>query len=449
MPGRAEKATVPSMTPPDTPLAALPAAVPPPLRAAGPASPARGRGGRRLRNWMLLLSLLLHVALLCALLFVHRRLREAAVAPSFEVLFQPPGTSLGKPEESKPSELPAPALPPAPAPTPPAQVVPPPPTPTPPTPMPPLAAPPPPAAMPRALAPTLPQAAPPLPAPPSALPPSLPLPAAPPPPAPPLPRTAAPPLPLMLPTPAAPVAASPPPPAPPALARPPPAALPPSAAAPASSENLPPAVPLPAPPAPPKPAPAETPQVRLSLAPPEFAPPLVQTPAPQPARPPTPRRRPAFPLPINTSLGAGAAPSPSRQAQRGTGAIDLALGRATRDSVGAPPRDTNAESGDIVVHGAQVGKDWEELLHEWWLQHGFYPEEAARRGEDGRVSIHVRVDRYGHVQLVELENSSGSQWLDLGAQATFRDATLPPFPPSTPEPVADLDITIRYILVPR
>ena len=152
---------------------------------------------------------------------------------------------------------------------------------------------------------------------------------------------------------------------------------------------------------------------------------------------------------MDTALGTGAVPSQSRQAMRGTGAFNLALGRAARKSSGAPPRDTNAETGDIVVRGAQVGKDWQELLHEWWLQHGYYPEEAQRRGEDGIVAIHVRVDRNGHVQLVELESSSGSQWLDLGAQATFRGAALPPFPPSTPEPVADLDITIHYMLIRR
>jgi protein TonB len=154
-------------------------------------------------------------------------------------------------------------------------------------------------------------------------------------------------------------------------------------------------------------------------------------------------------MPMDTALGTGDLPSTARHAFRGTSAVDLSLGRRARESVGAPPRDTNAESGDIVVRGAHVGKDWEELLHEWWLQHGYYPDEAARRGEDGTVAIHVRVDRYGHVQLVELERTSGSQWLDMGAQATFRGALLPPFPPSTPEPVADLDITIRYILIRR
>ncbi len=101
----------------------------------------------------------------------------------------------------------------------------------------------------------------------------------------------------------------------------------------------------------------------------------------------------------------------------------------------------------IHVRGAHVGKDWIEMLHEWWLQHSYYPQEAARLGEDGTVQIHVRVDRYGRVQEVGLESTSGSTWLDAGAQAVFRNAMLPPFPVSTPEPMADLDLTIDFVLV--
>jgi protein TonB len=152
---------------------------------------------------------------------------------------------------------------------------------------------------------------------------------------------------------------------------------------------------------------------------------------------------------MNTSLSADPLPSAARRAMRGTGAIDLSLGRATLESNGAPPRDANANTGDIVVHGAHVGKDWIELLHEWWLQHGYYPDEARRRGEDGAVRLHVRVARDGRVEIVELESTSGSQWLDMGAQATFRGATLPPFPPNTPEATADLDLTIHYVLLRR
>ena len=68
------------------------------------------------------------------------------------------------------------------------------------------------------------------------------------------------------------------------------------------------------------------------------------------------------------------------------------------------------------------------------------------------VTLHPR-DRLTatsfRLKSVELTGRSGSQWLDLGAQAVFRGATVPPFPPSTPENQANLDLTIRYYLYRR
>lgn len=63
------------------------------------------------------------------------------------------------------------------------------------------------------------------------------------------------------------------------------------------------------------------------------------------------------------------------------------------------------------------------------------------------MTIHVHVDRYGHVSEVNIMSRSGSQWLDAAALAVFRNAVLPPFLPGTPEPAADLDIDIDYILL--
>ncbi len=420
--------------------------------------------GRRIALPMLLLSVLLHLLLMATLWLAHRPPPEGAVAPpSFEMLTQPE-VPIGKPNAATPSEIPAPAEPPAPAappvPTPPSATppVPAPPVPTPPTTLPPSAAPPtamPPTAMP-------PSATPPSVTPPSATPPSAtPLTATPPsatpptasPPAAAVPTTTVPPGPSAPPRPRPAQTSALPPSATGEIATPPPLATPhlPLASPPAATMILPPAVPVPPPPAPPAAKP-ELPQVRLSLMPempmpPEDEPSLLRP--PPPPAPPSPRRRPVFPMPMDTSLGPSTMPSQSRAASRGTGAIDLRLGRAAQVSNGEPPRDSAAAVGSIVVHGAQVGKDWIELLHEWWLRHGYYPQEAARRGEDGLVAIHVKVDRYGIVHGVELLSSSGSQWLDLGAQGTFRGAHLPPFPPSTPEPDADLDITIQYVLTGR
>jgi TonB family protein len=419
------------MTPPDTPLLAY-APTPQPLRAGWRRPRRRGPERRRVRR-MVLISALLHLLALLALVLAHRRLQEAAIAPpSFDLLFEP-AAPIGKEQAEKPSQLPAPAIP-APPPPPQAQPAPrpaPPPLPEvqpPPVPAPPQAQPlrPPEVQPPRPIAPPQPVQ------PPAATLPPLPLPPTQAPPQPPEPSAE-----LVVPRPVAPPRPSPPQPvAPRATERPLPKAAP-----------LPAPVPAPKAPAPPAPRPAEEPSVRLSLAPPRLPPP--QLTLPEAPAPPAPRPAPAFPRPMDISLGRDAAAAVQKYRQRGSGAIDLTLGRAVLNAPGAPPRDTDAVSGDIRVRGAHVGKDWIELLHEWWEQHGYYPQEAARLGQDGTVALHVRVDRYGRVLLVEMESSSGSTWIDAGAQATFRGANLPPFPPSTPEPVADLDLTISYILIRR
>jgi periplasmic protein TonB len=206
-----------------------------------------------------------------------------------------------------------------------------------------------------------------------------------------------------------------------------------------------PAAPVPAPPADIGPA-----AVRLSLPqPPQpLTPPPV--PVPQPGPEPAPQiaarpAGPAFPTPQDYAFNTDG----SQRGQRGTGATMLVPGRAILDSPGAPPRPSSDQSSTFRIRGAQLGKDWETLLHEWWDKHAYYPAEAARVGQDGEVKIHVKLDRSGRVQLVELQTRSGSIWLDAGAQAVFRNAALPPFPPSTPENNADLDITIDYILIRR
>lgn len=133
-------------------------------------------------------------------------------------------------------------------------------------------------------------------------------------------------------------------------------------------------------------------------------------------------------------------------ARRG-GSVDLTLGPAARNSRGEAPRGTHDREFSMKVVGAQVGDDWMEALHRWWLQHRYYPEQARANGEDGTVVLHLVVDRFGKVQAVEVQSRSGSQWIDMGALATFRGAQLPPFPQATPEDKGDVYLTINYILV--
>lgn len=96
-----------------------------------------------------------------------------------------------------------------------------------------------------------------------------------------------------------------------------------------------------------------------------------------------------------------------------------------------------------------VDPSWLDALHDWWERHAYYPPEAVANGEDGTVGIKIVVDRYGHVRSVERESRSGSQWLDMAATGTFRDATLPPLPPDTPDQTITVNLTITYVLTRR
>ena len=221
---------------------------------------------------------------------------------------------------------------------------------------------------------------------------------------------------------------------------------PPSAAGAARAE------PLPVPPPPPvltSPAPTPVPLPAPSAAAPILRPPLPRPPALHPRSEPGRAAQPAessLSAPMQFSFGGATVDALGRRPTGRRNAIDPTIGPDIATQVGSPPTDLHRPDASIKVTGAQVGSDWAAMLHAWWNQHGYYPPQAAQNGEDGTVRIHVLVDRYGHVLGVDLIGKSGSQWLDLAAQAVFRGATLPPFPPATPEPRADLELTIRYLL---
>ena len=75
--------------------------------------------------------------------------------------------------------------------------------------------------------------------------------------------------------------------------------------------------------------------------------------------------------------------------------------------------------------------------------------QAAVLGQHGTVRIEIVVERSGKVRVVELRRRSGSPWLDLGAQAVFRGASVPALPPNMPDSQVTLELTIRYILMHR
>jgi periplasmic protein TonB len=106
-----------------------------------------------------------------------------------------------------------------------------------------------------------------------------------------------------------------------------------------------------------------------------------------------------------------------------------------------------APSSTVLMEGVPVSTDWLNEVSAWWQRHAYYPPQAGLNNEDGDVTLHMRVDRDGHVTHLELVSKSGSQWLDLGALAIFRDAYLPPLPPGTSEAQIPFHVTIHFVIV--
>lgn len=95
-----------------------------------------------------------------------------------------------------------------------------------------------------------------------------------------------------------------------------------------------------------------------------------------------------------------------------------------------------------------VTADYGNELSAWIYRHLYYPLDAAKRGEDGTPSVHIAINRDGHVVSVDLTKSSGSEALDAAITGMFRNAQLPKTPPDLPDPFT-VDIEVNYILIRR
>ena len=211
--------------------------------------------------------------------------------------------------------------------------------------------------------------------------------------------------------------------------------------------------PLPAPPVPTPPAPAE-PAPATPVAPPR---PVVKSAPPQAAPHRTAPRmmrlhtrtseRPRtsaspFSAPMDLSFASPDTARSTVPSRRGSHApVDLSLGPMARNGELRVPYATAG------IHG--VSPDYDAELQDWIQRHLYYPEDAARRGEDGTASVHVVLDRSGQVRSVELTTSAGADSLDDATTGMFRDATLPPVPPDMAGNHFDIDLTVHYILLRR
>lgn len=174
----------------------------------------------------------------------------------------------------------------------------------------------------------------------------------------------------------------------------------------APPEPAPPDLPLPEAP-PPEPLPPEPP----TFEPPPLPPPVAMpAPLPPPVAMPKPRPAPSKPPPV-ARLPTAPAPAPAE-----------------------------AQSAPVVE------PSWQSGVAAWLAAHKSYPEDARRRGEEGRVVIRFTVERSGQVVDAEVVGSSGSARLDAATLALLRGASLPAFPASMPQGRVTITTSVRFTL---
>ncbi|RBM07984.1 energy transducer TonB [Novacetimonas cocois] len=146
--------------------------------------------------------------------------------------------------------------------------------------------------------------------------------------------------------------------------------------------------------------------------------------------------------PMDLSFAPSPLPHRSRHGRAGGSGspIDLSVGPLVSNGKINSPYSTNTQ-----IHG--VSDDYASELDQWIRSHMYYPEEAARAGEEGPSSVHVVLDRNGQVAKVRLTGQSGSYYLDAATVGMFRNAQLPPVPPDMAGDHFDIDLTINYILI--
>ncbi len=205
--------------------------------------------------------------------------------------------------------------------------------------------------------------------------------------------------------------------------------------------DLRPPAPLPPTEAPPVPETEPLPELQVPEPLPKPSPPPQQR---VPVRPQAPRSTSPLSHPMDLSFSQAPAPPRARRGRAsGSGApMDLSLGPLVRGGkLLTPYASTSTIKGVSDDYGDEIGA--------WIRRHMYYPEDAARRGEDGPSHVHVVLDRQGRVKSIRLVDSSGSLALDDATQGMFRNAQLPPVPPDMSGNSFDVDLTIDYILLRR
>jgi protein TonB len=93
-----------------------------------------------------------------------------------------------------------------------------------------------------------------------------------------------------------------------------------------------------------------------------------------------------------------------------------------------------------------VNASWQNAIGAWLQAHKTYPEEARRRGDQGRATVRFTADRDGRVLELQVLSGTGSAILDEAIERLLRGARLPPFPPGMDQPQVTVSLQIRYML---
>jgi periplasmic protein TonB len=93
-----------------------------------------------------------------------------------------------------------------------------------------------------------------------------------------------------------------------------------------------------------------------------------------------------------------------------------------------------------------IAPSWQSALGAWLEAHKSYPEEAQRRGEQGRAVVRFKVDRTGQVLDIQIISGTGSTILDDAVERMLRGARVPPFPPGMDRDQITVTVQLRYKL---
>jgi protein TonB len=115
-------------------------------------------------------------------------------------------------------------------------------------------------------------------------------------------------------------------------------------------------------------------------------------------------------------------------------------------AVASQPVQTAAPVAPTAIAAAAVDPSWQLAVSNWLASRKSYPEEARRRGEEGRVAIRFTVDRSGRVVEAAIVGASGSERLDEAALGLLRQAELPAFPVAMTQARVTITTTMRYSL---